>query len=198
MSNTTLVTCDIETQITILKIENLNPWRSLLPDNKEWHWTAFAILAMFFLSSSYSEFFPDCFDTSGSMIPRLVPEILPLDAFCERVAVVAVAGIGNSRGWISNCIFTMKSWTVKKLFWDVFSGLICFVFLKNFSFHSPAFQIFCQKKHIFYRLCKKSNFSRQISTVLHQSKKELSKLDQKWVKARPIILKIFSTPNYSL
>jgi len=36
-----------ETLITILKIENLNLWQSLLPDNKEWHWTAFAILAMF-------------------------------------------------------------------------------------------------------------------------------------------------------
>ena len=38
----------IETLITILTIENLNSWQSLLPDNQEWHWTAFAILAMFF------------------------------------------------------------------------------------------------------------------------------------------------------
>ena len=37
----------IETLITILIIENLNSWQSLLPDNQEWHWTAFAILAMF-------------------------------------------------------------------------------------------------------------------------------------------------------
>ena len=37
----------IETLITILKIENLDSWQSLLPDNYEWHWTAFAILAMF-------------------------------------------------------------------------------------------------------------------------------------------------------
>ena len=36
-----------ETLITILTIENLNSWQSLLPDNWEWHWTAFAILAMF-------------------------------------------------------------------------------------------------------------------------------------------------------
>ena len=35
------------------------------------------------------------------MVPRLVPEISPLDAFCD-VAVVAgvVAGIGDSRSWI--------------------------------------------------------------------------------------------------
>ena len=38
----------IETLITILTIENLNSWQSLLPDNQEWQWTAFAILAMFF------------------------------------------------------------------------------------------------------------------------------------------------------
>ena len=36
-----------DTLITILTIENLNLWQSLLPDNKLWHWTAFAILAMF-------------------------------------------------------------------------------------------------------------------------------------------------------
>ena len=33
------------------------------------------------------------------MIPRLVPEISPLDAFCD--AVVGVVGIGDSRSWIS-------------------------------------------------------------------------------------------------
>ena len=37
------------------------------------------------------------FDTSGSMIPRLVPEISPLDAFCDAAVV---AGIGDSRSWI--------------------------------------------------------------------------------------------------
>ena len=37
----------IETLITFLTIENLNSWQSLLPDNQDWHWTAFAILAMF-------------------------------------------------------------------------------------------------------------------------------------------------------
>ena len=35
------------------------------------------------------------FDTSGSMIPRLVPEISSLDAFCD-----GAAGIGDSRSWI--------------------------------------------------------------------------------------------------
>ena len=36
-----------ETLITILTIDNLDSWQSLLPDNQLWHWTAFAILAMF-------------------------------------------------------------------------------------------------------------------------------------------------------
>ena len=39
------------------------------------------------------------------MIPCLVPEILPLDAFCDVVVVVAgvvarVVGIGDSRSWM--------------------------------------------------------------------------------------------------
>ena len=38
----------IEKLITILTIDNLNSWQSLLPDNQEWKWTAFAIIAMFF------------------------------------------------------------------------------------------------------------------------------------------------------
>ena len=42
----TLITL-LQTLITILTIENLNSWQSLLDDNWEWQWTAFAILAMF-------------------------------------------------------------------------------------------------------------------------------------------------------
>ena len=42
------------------------------------------------------------------MIPRLVPEISPLDAFCDVVGVVGVigvvvvvgVGIGDSRSWM--------------------------------------------------------------------------------------------------
>ena len=34
------------------------------------------------------------------MIPRLVPEISPLDAFCDVVAAAAVVGIGDSMSWI--------------------------------------------------------------------------------------------------
>ena len=36
------------------------------------------------------------------MIPRLVPEILPLDAFCDRVA--GVVGIGDSRSWMAKLL----------------------------------------------------------------------------------------------
>ena len=43
----------IETLITILRIENLNSWQSLLLDNQEWQWAAFAILAMFCLDIGY-------------------------------------------------------------------------------------------------------------------------------------------------
>ena len=34
------------------------------------------------------------------MIPRLVPEISPIDAFCD--VVVGVVGIGDSRSWMVN------------------------------------------------------------------------------------------------
>ena len=37
------------------------------------------------------------FDTSGSMIPRLVPEISSLDAFCDGAGAAGGAGIGDSR-----------------------------------------------------------------------------------------------------
>ena len=42
------------------------------------------------------------FDTSGSMLPRLVSEILILYAFCDVGVgvVVVVVGIGDSRSWI--------------------------------------------------------------------------------------------------
>ena len=43
------------------------------------------------------------FDTSGSMVPRLVPEISSLDAFCDGAAggAGAGAGIGDSRSLIT-------------------------------------------------------------------------------------------------
>ena len=44
------------------------------------------------------------FDTSGSMLPRLVPEILILYAFCDVVGV-GVGGIGDSKSWIGFAIF---------------------------------------------------------------------------------------------
>ena len=39
------------------------------------------------------------------MLPRLVPEISPLDAFCDVVGVVVVVGvgIGDSRSWVGRC-----------------------------------------------------------------------------------------------
>ena len=59
-------------------------------------------LAFFFLNFefSYFEFFSGRFDTSGSMVPRLVPKISPFDAFCDGGAGGAGAGIGDSRSLI--------------------------------------------------------------------------------------------------
>ena len=60
----------------------------------------FAALKLLFLIILY-RIFSGCFGTSGSMIPRLVPKILSLDAFCDGQAVAGAAvGIGDSRSWI--------------------------------------------------------------------------------------------------
>ena len=45
-------------------------------------------------------FVSGCFDTSGSMIMLLVPEISPWDSLCDRRARAAGGGIGYSSSWI--------------------------------------------------------------------------------------------------
>ena len=65
------------------------------------------ILAVFdhflFYFFIFQNFFSCRFDTSGSMLPRLVPKILILHSFCDVVVgvVVVVGGIGDSRSCIS-------------------------------------------------------------------------------------------------
>ena len=39
---------------------------------------------LFYFFFFYSELFSGSFDTSGSMITRLVPNILPCDGFCDE------------------------------------------------------------------------------------------------------------------
>ena len=69
-------------------------------------WTIFTIFDNFldFFLTFLFRIFSGRFDTSGSMIPRLVPEISPHDAFCDVVVEAGVAGvvvgIGDSRSWI--------------------------------------------------------------------------------------------------
>ena len=64
----------------------------------------FLCLPIFFLLLIFSfGIFSVRFDTSGSMIPRLVPEISPVYAFCDIVGVgvvVEVVGIGDCRSLI--------------------------------------------------------------------------------------------------
>ena len=48
------------------------------------------------------------FDTSGSMIPRLVPKISPCDGFCDG-APAAGGGIGYSRSLIEQLATFVKS-----------------------------------------------------------------------------------------
>ena len=55
-------------------------------------------LKIFFLLQTFS----GRFDTSRSMIPRLVPEISPCDGFYDGVAVAVASGIGYSSRLIQN------------------------------------------------------------------------------------------------
>ena len=55
---------------------------------------------------------------------------------------------------------------IKKLFWDVFLGFMCFVFMKNFRFTIPAHHVFF-KRPIYIQ---KKYFSSKIFTLSHQHK----------------------------
>ena len=57
---------------------------------------------LIFLKIYFAELFSGRFDTSGSMLPCLVPEILIIYAFCDVVGVGVAGGIGDSRSWMKN------------------------------------------------------------------------------------------------
>ena len=77
----------IETLITILTIENLNSWQSLLPDNQEWQWTAFAILAMFTHTKNWRKKHPQNTQTSQEL--RMLSSVT-LD--CQVTKIVMNSG----------------------------------------------------------------------------------------------------------
>ena len=79
----------------------------------------------------------------------------------------------------------------KKLFWDVFLRLAYSIPMKNFSFHSPALHVFCQKITYFLSHLWGKYFSCKMYTVLHQSKCFLSDLGQNWAKTKQLLLKRF-------
>ena len=92
---------------------------------------------------------------------------------------------------ISNCIFTMNSWTDKKIILRCFitTGLFCLH--EKFQVYQSSYSRFLRKNAIFYPICGGKYFSYKIFTVLHQSKKELSDLGQNWAKTKQLLLKIF-------
>ena len=66
----------------------------VVPDESRCYISIFDSLVFFinFFKFSFAEFFP-----------RLVPEISPLDAFCDGRG--GVVGIGDSRSWIPGNLF---------------------------------------------------------------------------------------------
>ena len=66
---------------------------------KMWHFfISYPILLIFFaifvfFSNCLIQIFSGRFDTSGSMIPCLVPEISPCGAFCEEQRELGIIGV---------------------------------------------------------------------------------------------------------
>ena len=81
--------------------------------------------------------------------------------------------------YISNCIFTAKGWTVKKLFWDVFSGLIVLSSWKILGFTVQSFRFFFVKQcHILKHICG-TNICREKYLPFYTSQK---RNHQSWAK----------------
>ena len=49
------------------------------------------------------------------MVPRLVPEISSLDAFCDTGAAVVVVGIGDFRSWMWEIFFLVFKTSGKEM-----------------------------------------------------------------------------------
>ena len=90
---------------------------------------------------------------------------------------------------ISNCIFTMKGLTDKKIILRRFfrTGLLCLH--EKFQVYQSSPSGFVKKCQIFDHICVKKYFSIKIFAVLHQSKKELLDLDKNWAKTRHLLFK---------
>ena len=82
----------------------------------------------------------------------------------------------------------------KELFWDVFLRLASFIFMKNFSFNSPALHIFFIKKMAFFIIFVEKIFFLQNIYGFTPVKKILSHLDQKWAQTKQLLSKKFQLP----
>ena len=78
-------------------------------------------------SKQISSLFSGCFDTSGSMIPRLVPEISPCVAFCDEQEYQQELGILGVRYYID---FVLCQWQTKRMDSPT-SGNVIFIKVKE-------------------------------------------------------------------
>ena len=89
----------------------------------------------------------------------------------------------------SNCILTRRTALRKKYFEMFFYNWPLVSWRKISGFTVQPFSFFVKKMpYLSSYLCGKY-FSTKIFTVLHQSKKELSDLDQNWAKTRHLLVK---------
>ena len=94
---------------------------------------------------------------------------------------------------LSNCIFTMNSWTDKKIILRCFitTGLFCLH--EKFQVYQSSYSRFLRKNAIFLSYLWGKYFSCKMFTVLHQSKKELSDSGQNWAKTWHLLFKTWKS-----
>ena len=94
---------------------------------------------------------------------------------------------------ISNCIFTMNSWTDKKIILRCFitTGLFCLH--EKFQVYQSSYSRFVKKVPNILSYLLKKYFSTKIFTVVHQSEKDLLDLDQNWAKTRHLLFKTWKS-----
>ena len=115
--------------------------------------------------------------------------------FCKRK--VRYLGRNNLEGkyfHISNCIFTMKGWTVKKIILRCFFATGLFYLHEKFQLSQSSPSCILSKKYIFFIIFVGKIFFLQNIYSFTPVKKILSHLDQKWAQTKQLLSKKFQLP----
>ena len=112
--------------------------------------------------------------------------------FCKRK--LRYLGRNNLEGknfHISNCIFTMKGWTVKKIILRCFFATGLFYLHEKFQLSQSSPSCILSKNYIFFIIFVGKIFFLQNVYGFTPVKKNVSALGQNWAKTKQLLLKIF-------